>query len=103
MGHSVGISDSYYRPSEKDLLEEYCKAIDYLTISQENQLRNQLLELTTKDEEDIAKLKQKDIVNSEALANLSDHYLSLQDQYLKLKAELERLTCEVKQKNNIMI
>jgi integrase len=33
MGHSVGISDSYYRPTEMDLLEEYQKAIDALNIS----------------------------------------------------------------------
>jgi integrase len=89
MGHSVGISDSYYRPSEKDLLEEYCKALDWLTITRENQLRNQLSELTAKDEEDIVKLKQKDIMNSDAIANLSD-------QYLKLMADFERLKSKVK-------
>jgi integrase len=32
MGHSVGVSDSYYRPAEKDLLEDYMKAVPSLTI-----------------------------------------------------------------------
>ena len=32
MGHSTGISDSYYTPTEKDLLEDYLKAVMLLTI-----------------------------------------------------------------------
>jgi hypothetical protein len=41
MGHSVGISDSYYRPTEKELLQDYLRAADALTVSQENRLRNE--------------------------------------------------------------
>jgi hypothetical protein len=37
MGHSVGISDSYYRPTEQSLREDYLKAVDKLTISSNNQ------------------------------------------------------------------
>jgi len=33
MGHSMGISDSYYRPSDKDMLDDYLKAVDLLTIN----------------------------------------------------------------------
>jgi hypothetical protein len=33
MGHNVGISDSYYRPTEQSLREDYLKAVDKLTIS----------------------------------------------------------------------
>jgi hypothetical protein len=32
MGHSIGISDSYYRPTEGQLLRDYLKAVDLLTI-----------------------------------------------------------------------
>jgi hypothetical protein len=39
MGHSVGLSDSYYRATESELLEDYLKAIDLLTINEENKLR----------------------------------------------------------------
>jgi integrase len=42
MGHSVGISDSYYRPTEKELLQDYLRAADALTVSQENRLRNEV-------------------------------------------------------------
>jgi integrase len=41
MGHSVGISDSYYRPTENELLQDYLRAVDVLTVSQENRLRNE--------------------------------------------------------------
>ena len=32
MNHSVGISDSYYRATEKEVLEDYLKAIELLSI-----------------------------------------------------------------------
>ena len=32
MGHSTGISDSYYSATENELLEDYLKAVDFLTI-----------------------------------------------------------------------
>ena len=38
MGHSTGISDSYYRPSVKELLEDYLKAIPYITVSKEKRM-----------------------------------------------------------------
>jgi integrase len=47
MGHSTGISDSYYRPTEKELLEEYLKATDLLTISEEKYLHHQVEKLKT--------------------------------------------------------
>lgn len=42
MGHSVGISDSYYRATKSELLEDYLKAIDFLTINEENRLLNKV-------------------------------------------------------------
>src|SRR5919205_3109094 len=32
MGHSTGISDSYYRATESEVLEDYLKAVETLTI-----------------------------------------------------------------------
>jgi hypothetical protein len=42
MGHSVGLSDSYYRATESELLEDYLKIIDFLTINEENRLRKKI-------------------------------------------------------------
>jgi hypothetical protein len=41
-GHSMGIPGSYYRASERELLDDYIKAIDFLTISNENRLQKQM-------------------------------------------------------------
>jgi hypothetical protein len=42
MGHSTGISDSYYRATEGELLEDYLKAIPTLTISNEYRIQNDM-------------------------------------------------------------
>jgi integrase len=96
MGHSVGISDSYYRPTEKDLLEEYLKAVDaLLTISNENRLKMQVevLVASTKETEEIinAKLaekdrelqlmRQRDELNNDALAALSERMMELEAKF----------------------
>ena len=64
MGHSIGIQDSYYRPTEEELLQDYLKATDFLTVDQGYSLQDQVNQLTerTKDSEEIieSKLQQKD-------------------------------------------
>ncbi len=51
MGHSTGISDSYYRPTENDLLQDYLKCIDALTINDEKLLQKKVEELVNKSED----------------------------------------------------
>jgi hypothetical protein len=57
MGHSTGISDSYYRPNERELLEDYLKAIPELTILPENQQHLQI----TKQEARISELEKSQV------------------------------------------
>lgn len=60
MGHNIGISASYYKPTEKEVLEDYLKAVDILTIySNEQKLVKQVEELKgkSKDTEYIIKGK----------------------------------------------
>ena len=51
LGHSTGLDDKYYRPTSGELLQEYLKAIDALTIYEENRLRKKVEELTPKADE----------------------------------------------------
>jgi hypothetical protein len=51
MGHNIGISKSYYKPTENEMLDDYLKAADLLTISQEHKLKTQVKELTKKNNE----------------------------------------------------
>jgi hypothetical protein len=65
MGHDTGISMSYYRPTEKTLLEDYLKAVDLLTINDYKAIvEREVSELRekSKDNEYIvkAKLHEKD-------------------------------------------
>lgn len=98
MGHSIGISDSYYRITENELLEEYVKIQNVLTIEEKNQLQNRITkqsEMRDQDnyiikgklqekDEDIKKLQLKDKMKDEVLANISDRLV-------KLTSELEAL------------
>jgi hypothetical protein len=40
MGHTIGLNDAYYKPSSSDILTEYLKAVDYLTINDEKRNQN---------------------------------------------------------------
>ncbi|MGB8034506.1 MAG: hypothetical protein WCF03_11870 [Nitrososphaeraceae archaeon] len=49
LGHSIGLDDKYYRPTPAQLLEEYLKAVDLLTINEENRLRRKVERVNDKD------------------------------------------------------
>lgn len=51
IGHSTGISDSYYRPTEKDLLDDYLKASMLLTFNKEKQLSQEVEKLKVGNEQ----------------------------------------------------
>jgi hypothetical protein len=99
MGHNIGISASYYRPTEQEVLEDYRKAIDLLTVNGDNAiLQKQVQQLKEKSEDDkllikgklsqkekaIELLQQKDSLNTDAISTLSD-------QLSKVMQEIERL------------
>jgi integrase len=65
MGHDIGVSASYYKPREHEVLEDYLKATDLLTINSDSKLlQKQVEELKEKstDNEYIikGKLREKD-------------------------------------------
>lgn len=57
LGHSIGLSNSYYRPDSNEILTEYLKAVDLLTINEENRLRRKVRILEVKADK-IAELQQ---------------------------------------------
>jgi integrase len=46
MGHDTILEKSYYKPSEKELLEDYLKVVDLLTINEESRLKRKVETLT---------------------------------------------------------
>jgi hypothetical protein len=102
MGHSIGISDSYYKITEEELLSEYLKAVVYLSLSSENQLRNEVSKTILKNQNDtnlinnkilgkekeIKFLIMKDRTNEDVISSLSDQLLYLTQEIEKLKIDL---------------
>ena len=81
LGHNIGVSSSYYKPTEKEVLQDYLKAIDYLTISYENKLSKKIKELSNKNkvQEYVinGKLQEKD----EQINNLQESIKFLTDRF----------------------
>lgn len=60
MGHDIGLANSYYKPSEQELLQDYIKAIDLLTINNDkSRLEKQLKELKEKSKDNDYLIKEK--------------------------------------------
>jgi integrase len=51
LGHKVGLENSYYRPADEEMLKEFLKASDLLTMSEEKQLREEVEKLTVENQE----------------------------------------------------
>jgi hypothetical protein len=51
LGHNIGLDDHYFKPEENYVLREYVKAIDNLTINEENRLSKVVVRLTKKNSE----------------------------------------------------
>ena len=57
LGHSIGLSNSYYRPDANEILTEYLKAVDLLTVNEQNRLHRKVEILEVKADK-IAELQQ---------------------------------------------
>jgi hypothetical protein len=87
MGHNIGISKSYYKPTQKEVLEDYLKAVDVLTVYEKKD--NSILK------EEVEKLKERNennehIIKSK-LQEKDDALVTLSDQVAKLMAEVQEL------------
>jgi hypothetical protein len=52
MGHNIGLSGSYYKPMEREVLSDYLMAVDFLTIGgDEKKLRKKIEDLKQKSKE----------------------------------------------------
>ena len=56
LGHKIGLASAYYRPTEQEMLDEYMKADNSLTINEENRLKIKV-ELLESEKHEITTLK----------------------------------------------
>ncbi|MDN5847647.1 MAG: hypothetical protein L0H53_15390 [Candidatus Nitrosocosmicus sp.] len=93
MGHTIGVSDSYYKPTERELLADYLKAVPVLSITKKDtekieQELNDLREINQNNEYLIkAKLQERD----DAFTALSDQLMGLMEEVKQLKKESSKL------------
>ncbi len=107
MNHSTGISDSYYRATEHDLLEDYLKAAEMLSVNDDKfSLQKQVSELTEKSkqenyiirgklsekEQEIQLLNQRDSMNADAIATLSDQLAKVMQEIEMMKKHQSQIT-----------
>jgi hypothetical protein len=72
MGHSIGISDSYYRATENDVLEDYLKAVPLLTVSSENRLQKDMEKLVEQSKNNANNMELQLNEKEKAIATLSE-------------------------------
>jgi len=88
MGHDLGVSKSYYKPKEKEVMEDYLKAIDSLTINTTNNnkhLEKEIDELREKNENNEHIIKSKLQEKDDALITLSDQVMRLMQEVQQMK------------------
>jgi integrase len=101
MGHSTGKSEPYYRPTENDLLQDYLKCVDALSFNDEKTLQKKIDDLANRSndnedmvnaklsekEREIQLLRQRDSMNTDAIANLSDKMMKIMQEIEVLKSK----------------
>jgi hypothetical protein len=90
MGHDIGISSSYYKPTEREVLDDYVKAIPLLTIHGNSSiLQKQVEELAERTNNNDYLLKAKLQEKDDALVTLSDQVMKLMEEVQELKKQRE--------------
>jgi integrase len=99
VGHKVGLDRPYNKIGPNVLLKEYLKAVDLLTINEQNRLRIKVEELSskTKDNEYIIKLK---------LQEKDDQIRNMENQFTEMHSQIQTListlgSIDVSSKNEI--
>ena len=89
MGHDIGLADSYYKPSEQELMEDYIKSVDLLTIhNDKSKLENQVKELKEKSKDTDYIIKAKLQEKEEKLNVMEERFNSMQSQIQSLMSAL---------------
>jgi hypothetical protein len=93
LNHSTGVSDSYYRPREDEILVDYLNAVQLLTINDNNEkIHHEINELRKQNEYSEYLVKSKLEERDDAIATLSDQIMSLMLEVNALKRKSQNLS-----------
>jgi integrase len=76
LSHNVGISNSYYKPTESEILEDYLKVSDLLMIDKQGKLQKELYKYEQKNQEESYIIKGKLQEREEEIKSLKQKYES---------------------------
>ena len=85
MGHRVGVASNYYKPSEKELVEAYVRAIPELTISEAEEIRGEMAMRLEENREKILELERINLELQEKLTMLEKEITMLKEILLDRK------------------
>jgi len=101
LSHSIGISNSYYRPTENELLEDYLNVSGLLQIDEQGKLQKELHQYQQKNQEESyiikGKLQEKDEEIKSLKQKFENDMTSFQEkmerrmQELFLKVDVQKL------------
>jgi integrase len=94
MGHSNGLKDSYYKPTEKEVLEDYKSALHLLTLQDENKMRLEMTDLVKSKQEFEFESKLKLVEKDEQLKKYNDQH---QQDIDNLKKEMVKILKMIQQ------
>jgi septal ring factor EnvC (AmiA/AmiB activator) len=94
MGHDTGLEKSYYKPSEKEILNDYLNVVDLLTISTENKLQTTVDKDLQEKEKEITDLRQRGKEQNRVMNALWDKLKALNQEK---KVEMANLRKELAQ------
>ncbi len=76
LSHNVGISNSYYKPTESEMLEDYLKVSDLLMIDKQEKLQKELHKYEQKNQEESYIIKGKLQEREDEIKSLKQKYES---------------------------
>ena len=100
VGHTTGLDSVYYKASEEEMLLEYSKSFELLSINKESKLKSRIKQLEEKNninenlidhrlvekDKEVEELKKLDKIKEDALVRLSDQVMILMKDIRQIKS-----------------
>jgi integrase len=85
MGHDIGVSKSYYKPTEQELVKDYLNAVDQLTINDDSQkVQKKIVELQKRSSDNEYILKAKLQEKDEQLTRICERQDNLEVEFMEI-------------------
>ncbi len=97
LGHKIGLASCYYRPTEEEMFQEYEKAVNKLTINEENRLHREL-EQVKQEQDEITLMKLEHQRDMKKLRQQTDEKLDRILSIIQVNPKLAKVKKEVLKK-----